>query len=390
MSTKIMNIINKLSISNALTIKNSFPESNILRACYEEYIDPVLYFQDIFDYLITLISRALEFFLPGSICPELDWDFYILVYKESVVNINIDVNIIALDLFNYSRATISWLMLESLVMWVTSLGDGLASCILRKELYAIAHAYNQRKEVFIDINTFKMNLDADKNYNDPLGRSFSILHSTIITLRGCEKIQLIICSYYTGIKSYISFIRDFYTSHRYASEKNNALISSAIQKYKTRGFEFLNAKDSDVQVRALTDNDAYIVNYGYIYRKYIPEYCSSILDDWLYKRRENINAISWIEYNGRILSFSSLLERFYQTSNITFAGSRQQLPMSARRCLGNIIAVNTKNPNKLRSAGYYSAVGKNVMKHGWEMQTVAMLGTVSCFFKDATPWSWTL
>ncbi|KAL7946800.1 hypothetical protein V8C42DRAFT_318844 [Trichoderma barbatum] len=77
--------------------------------------------------------------------------------------------------------------------------------------------------------------------------------------------------------------------------------------------------------------------------------------------------IKWIENYGCILGVFSPQERFYRSSNITFTGSGKELPMSARRRLRNMIAANTKCPDKLRSAAYCSAVGKNVMEDGWEM-----------------------
>ncbi|KAL7903714.1 hypothetical protein GGI35DRAFT_472902 [Trichoderma velutinum] len=456
MTATVADIMKKLSVTDALSLRNSMPNSKILDDCLDQRVDPVSYFQQTFDYPVTLMaamfdsgcilsgSRALEYFFPGSIGPESDWDFYVPAYKESVVDMvnalqicgvswNTDASNIASDLFSHGKATITRVMLESLVTWVTGLGEGTAMSILGNELYEIARAYSRQTELDLkDVSTLEMVLDSEKNihfvpilrvwpreddktpYQDLFGRPFSILNGTIATSRGSEKVQLIICSRYKEIKSCMSFIGDFYASHvqcfirgwcaghLYYNQtstkkatvwrhlKNDSSILKAIRKYKTRGFELIDRKGSNAVIRTLTDDDAYLGVYGSMYRKYIPKYCYSILNDWLDKREQNIESLSWLENDGRILGCSSLVERFHRESNVTFAGSGRELPMSARRRLGNMIAVHLNGPDELRSAAYRSAVGRNVMEHGWEMQIVARSGTASFFFKDVTPWSWAL
>lgn len=457
MTATLADIMNKLSVTDALSLRNHFAHSKILLDCLSQRVDPVLYFQQTFDYPVTLMaamfdsgcilsgSRALEYFIPGSVGPESDWDFYVPAYKESVADMvnalqicgvswNTGASNIASELFSHGKATITRVMLESLVTWVTGLAQESASRILGNELYEVAQAYKvARGELDLtDASSLEMILDTERNihfvpilqvlpcegdktpYQDLFGRPFSILNGTIATSKGSEKVQLIICSRYNEIKSCMSFIGDFYASHVqcfiggwcaghlyynqtstkkatvWRHSKNDPAILKAIQKYKTRGFELIDGKGSSAVIRTLTDDDAHMGFFGNMYRKYIPEYCYSILNDWLNKREENIESLSWLENDGRILGCSSLLERFHRESNVTFAGSGRELPMSARRRLGNMIAVNLNGPDELCSRAYRSAVGRNVMERGWEMQTVARSGTASCFFKDATPWSWAL
>ncbi|PTB43815.1 hypothetical protein M441DRAFT_65615 [Trichoderma asperellum CBS 433.97] len=456
----ILDIMKNLSISDALSMKNSYPQNSLLRACYDERISPVSYLQDTFDYVITLMaamfdtgcilsgSRALEFFIPGSICPDSDWDFYVPAYKESVVDMvnalqicgvewNTDAKTIASDLFHYGKAAISRQMLENLDTWVTNLSRKSASLILGKRIYDIVNAYRQiREETPSDIKGFELRLDPNNRicfisisdgwareneeipYNDALGRSFSILHGKIETKRGHQRVQLIIGSYYNGIKSCMAFVKDFYASHvqcfiggwcashlyykearskkakiwRDVSAKNNLKIISAIEKYKRRGFEFADAECSGVKIRALNDDDALLIEYGKMYREFISEYRYPMLNDMLNERRENISGISWTEFNGRIVSFQSVLESYFRTKKITFAGS--ELPMSSRRRLGNIIAARVKNPDKLRSTEYCSSVKErermNELMEGWAMHVVATSGTTRCYLQDATLWAWTL
>ncbi|KAL7903685.1 hypothetical protein GGI35DRAFT_472915 [Trichoderma velutinum] len=298
-------------------------------------------------------------------------DFYIPAYKESVVNIvnalqicgvswNTDASNITSNLFSHGKATITYVMLESLVTWVTGLGEGTATSILGNELYKIARAYSRQTELDLkDVSTLEMVLDSEKNIHFvPIlqVRPFSILNSIITTSRGSEKVQLIIYSRYKEIKSCMSFIKDFYTSHIQCFIRGYIKKATAIRKYKTRGFELIDRKGSNTVIQTLTNNDAYLGVYGSIYRK-------------------------------RILGYLSLVERFHQESNVTFTGSRQELPISAHRRLRNMITVHLNGPNKLQSAAYRSAVGRNVIEHGWEMQIVARSGTASFFFKDTTPWS---
>ncbi|KAL7908051.1 hypothetical protein GGI35DRAFT_469852 [Trichoderma velutinum] len=326
MTATVADIMKKLSVTDALSLRNNFAHSKILNDCLNQRVDPVAYFQQTFDYPITLIaaifnsgcilsgSRALEYFFPRSIGPESDWDFYIPAYKKSVVNI---VN--ALQICS-----------------VTGLGERTASRILGNKLYKIARAYirQMRTEVdFKNISTFKIILDSEKNihfvpvlqvlpcendktlYHDLFRRPFSILNSTITTSRGFKKRHL----------------------------KNNASIVKAIWKYKTRGFKLIDSKGSGA-----------------------------------------------LENNGSILGYLSLTKRFHQKSNIIFTGSGRELPISACHRFRNMITVYLNGPNKLRSAAYCSTVGRNVMEHRWEMQTVARSGTANFFFKDTTPWSWAL
>lgn len=147
-----------------------------------------------------------------------------------------------------------------------------------------------------------------------------------------------------------------------------------MQEHKTRGYELTDGKGSGLIRRSLVDDNATLIIYGSGYSKYVPAYCHSILNDWNDQRQDNFKTIEWIESDGSILGFYSLLEQNHQDSK-TFAGSGRGLPICARRRLGNIIAVNTKCPDELQSSAYRSSVGKNVMQDGWEMQTVARSGT---------------
>lgn len=89
----VLDIMKKLSISDALSMKNSYPQNSLLRACYDGRISPVSYLQDTFDYVITLLAamfdtgcilfgpRALPFFVPGSTCLSAPWKFGVAGYK---------------------------------------------------------------------------------------------------------------------------------------------------------------------------------------------------------------------------------------------------------------------------------------------------------------------
>ncbi|KAL7917343.1 hypothetical protein ACQKWADRAFT_306993 [Trichoderma austrokoningii] len=455
-----LDIMKKLSISDALSMKNKYPQNSLLRACYDERISPVLYLQDTFDYAITLMAamldtgciifgpRALPFFIPGSIPANAPWKFGISGYKESVVDMvnaleicGVDWNTIAKniasDLSHYGKATISRRMLENLGTWVTSLGSKTASLILGRRVYDIVDAYDQiKEEMSQDIAGFKLRLDMNNRirfiptadawareseeigYDDAHGRSCSILHGKIKTKRGYEKVQLVIGSHTNGIKSCMTFVKDLYASHlqcfiggwcashlyykqtsvkqariwRDASTKDDPKIVRAVEKYRKMGFEFSDAECSGIKVRSLNDEDALLINYGAMYRQFIAHYRYPMLNNMLNERRENISGISWTEFNGRIVSFQSVLESYFRTKRVTFAGS--ELPMSSRRRLGNIIAAGVKAPDKLRSAEYCSSVKERErmkeLMNGWAMHVVAASGTTRCYLQDATLWAWTL
>ncbi|KAL7940752.1 hypothetical protein V8C42DRAFT_356052 [Trichoderma barbatum] len=381
MTATLADIMKKLSITDALTLANNFPDSSELRNCLTHRVDLVSYFQQTFNYPITLMaamfdcgaflgrSRALEYFFPGSVRPGSDWVFYVPPYKESVadmvnalqicgVNWNTDASNIASDLFKSGEATIS-----RIIMFEMKLDS-------------------KENIQFIPILQIPPGQDEEISHHDILGRSSSILHGI-----------LIICSNTAGFKSCLSFIGDLYASNiqcfiggwcattiwRFSSEKNDALILKAKRNDKTRGFRYKDGKGSGCVIRAFTDDEAHLEWYGNMYH------------NWLDLRQDNIESIKWIEHDGYILGVYSSQERFHRDPNIIpFANDRLELPWSARRRLGDMITASTKCPDELRSTAYHSAVGNNVMEDGWEMQTVARSGTASFLFKDATPWSWVL
>ncbi|KAK1248311.1 hypothetical protein MKX08_006531 [Trichoderma sp. CBMAI-0020] len=455
-----MDIMKKLSISDALSMRNKYPQNSLLKACYDKRINPVSYLQDTFNYVITLMAamldtgciifgaRALPFFVPESIPSNAPWKFGVSGYKESVADMvnaleicgvdwNTTAKNIASNLSHYGKATISRRMLENLDTWVTSLDSKTASLILGKRLYNIVDAYNKiKEEASRDIKGFELRLDKNNRirfiptadiwaheneeigHKDAHGRSRSILHGRIKTKRGYEKVQLIIGSHTNGAKSGMAFVKDFYASHvqcfiggwcashmyykqtilkqakiwRETSAKNDPKIARAVEKYKKKGFEFSDAECSGIKIRSLNDEDALLIDYGMIYRQFIAQYRYPMLNDMLNKRRENISGISWTEFDGRIVSFQSVLDSYFRTKRVTFAGS--ELPMSSRRRLGNMIAAGVKAPSKLRSGEYCSSVKEreriNELMKGWAMHVVATSGTTRCYLQDATLWAWTL
>ncbi|PON20284.1 hypothetical protein TGAM01_v210835 [Trichoderma gamsii] len=179
---------------------------------------------------------------------------------------------------------------------------------------------------------------------------------------------------------------------RDASATKDPKIVRAVEKYKKKGFKFSDAGRSGIKIRSLNDEDALLIEYGKMYRQFIAQYRYPMLNDMLNERRENIAGISWTEFDGRIVSFQSVLGSFFRTKKVTFAGS--ELPMSSRRRLGNMNAASVKAPSKLRSAEYCSSVKERermieLMK-GWAMHVVAASGTTRCYLQDATLWAWTL
>ncbi|KAL7923811.1 hypothetical protein ACQKWADRAFT_320053 [Trichoderma austrokoningii] len=409
-----LDIMKKLSISDALSMRNRYPQNSLLRACYNERISPVSYLQDTFDYVITLMAamldtgciifgpRALPFFVPESIPSNAPWKFGVLGYKELVADMvnaleicGVDWNTIAKniasDLSYYGKATVSRRMLKNLGTWVTSLGSKSAS-ILGKRLYNILRLdKNNRIYFFLTADVWACE-NEEIAYNDAYGRSCSILHGRIKIKRGYEKVQLIIGSYTNGIKSCMAFVKDFYASHRDASAIKDPKIVRAVDKYKKKRFEFSDAEYSRIKIRFLNNEDALLINYGKMYRQFIAQYRYPMLNNMLNERRENIAGISWTEFDGRIVSFQSVLGNYFRTKKVTFAGS--ELPMSSRRRLGNMIAAGVKAPSKLRSTGYCISVKErermNELMKGWAMHVVATSGTTECYLQDATLWAWTL
>ncbi|KAJ6445192.1 glucose 1-dehydrogenase [Purpureocillium lavendulum] len=92
----LQGVVNKLSLADAMTLRDAFTYSSILEQCYSTRVDPVSYLSKKFKHPVTLLSamfdtgcilvgsRALEFFVPGSSRDESAWKFFVPGYKESV------------------------------------------------------------------------------------------------------------------------------------------------------------------------------------------------------------------------------------------------------------------------------------------------------------------
>src|SRR5690625_3337244 len=74
----LQGVVNKLSLADAMTLRDAFTYSSILEQCYSTRVDPIFYLSKTFKHPVTLLSamfdtgcilvgsRALEFFVPGS------------------------------------------------------------------------------------------------------------------------------------------------------------------------------------------------------------------------------------------------------------------------------------------------------------------------------------
>ncbi|KAJ6440940.1 hypothetical protein O9K51_06733 [Purpureocillium lavendulum] len=93
----LQGVVNKLTLADAMTLRDAFTYSSILEQCYNTRVDPVSYLSKTFKHPVTLLSamfdtgcilvgsRALEFFVPGSDSDESAWKFFVPGYKEETL-----------------------------------------------------------------------------------------------------------------------------------------------------------------------------------------------------------------------------------------------------------------------------------------------------------------
>lgn len=452
---RVLDIMKRLSITDAVAMARSFPGSAILEECYKRRVNPVEYFSKTFNHPVMLLSamfdtgcilsgsRALDFFVPGSAQPDSDWDFYVPGYTESVVDMisaltlcgvtwDLKGHRIEEELMAKGSVIISKEILLALSSWYGGIAHPVAPQRIETTLHDIVLKFRllrwregirasnfivtRHLTGLIDITAAdQVQSENNLSYEDAPGRPFSVLQGSIRTAGGSENVQLNIGTYYGGIKSCMSFIKNFYASHVqcfmsgwcashfYYKQANNrraiawkvsgqsqTKVQNAIDKYERRGFEFFAPKKLGPVNRTPHDHESLFLDYGDLYRPYIKQSDYKLLDDWLYERRRNIQGISWVEFDGRILDFRSTWETCFRSCRTTFANAESDLPRKKWRRLSNAVALNTQRPNTNTIRGFRSVVGWNLCKRGWQMRLLKESGTVFPGLRDSTPWSWVL
>jgi hypothetical protein len=449
----ISQVIKKLSISDVNILKENFPFSQALDASCQDRMNPLKYLSATFPYPATLLSvmfdvggcfgghRAVEYTIPGSTPRNAPWEAIVPGYKESVVDIvtAFSINGVTWELFGQDIiddlqvngiVIVSRRKMAALSTWAHAplerptylLGEKLCSVLRQVDMRfymdgikANSFTISLQKDGGIDISPNDETVDfEDTTYEDPLRQPFSVLHGTISTPRGVEKVNLIIGCYDKGITGCMEFVKNYYASHlqafiggwcaahmyyQQASAKQSILWEPAtnystvnggrtMTKYPNTSFTFTQANTSTTRVRRFGDNESLFLDYGEIWRSFIPQHNHEILARWLDDRRKNLHSIYWVESGGRILSINSDWEQSFRTCGKTFIEHISELPGHQQRRLGNMVSSDIQSPDTMRCKGFQSSVGRNVMKQGWQMIVLARSGTVCCNLYDATPWSW--
>ncbi|KAH7146088.1 hypothetical protein EDB81DRAFT_947157 [Dactylonectria macrodidyma] len=179
----LQNVINQLKAHDALALKEAFPGDLSVNKCYQSRIDPVAYLSKTFMHPVTLMSamfdsgcvisgsRALEFFIPGSITPQSDWDFYVPGYKESVADM---INVLALcgvawDLEGDAIVTVltqsgtvevAVRTMEALSSWMSQLDAATATTLMGESLYQVLSAFLRSTRSSCD-KSYTISIDPD-------------------------------------------------------------------------------------------------------------------------------------------------------------------------------------------------------------------------------------
>ncbi|KAM0554137.1 hypothetical protein ACHAPJ_006936 [Fusarium lateritium] len=454
---KLQHIVDQLHIGDALQLKKSFPQDPTLEKCYATRISTARYLSRAFKYPITLLaamfdtgcvisgSRALDYFIPGSTTVESDWDFYVPGYKESVADMiralsasgvawDLEGNGIASALSRDGSVTIRRAVLESLCSWILGLEQAEASDLMGETLYGVLSAFqkiqghewaatyvaNQHTDGRISLEPGEADEPRTSehavSYPDSAGHPFSMIRGAVQTKEGLQSVQLIIGCHYSGIRSCLSFIKDFYASHvqcfisgwcathmyyHHASSKNpirwessfssgsRVPVERAIQKYRERGYEFHRADAMEPTIRRLDDSEAFFVDFGDIYRPFLRRSNLDLLDKWIIDRRKNLNGIHWVEFDRNIFDMSSSMDMCLRSQE-SYATAAYSLPLVRLRRLADVVAFNSAESNELRDQSFRSSIRKTISGSKWHVVEAARSGTIYCSLRDATPWSWVL
>ncbi|KAK7210138.1 hypothetical protein V2G26_017316 [Clonostachys chloroleuca] len=377
-------------------------------------------------------SHGLEFFVPGSTSPLSDWDFYVPGYKQSVLTMiktlcicgvtwSFESDRIQAGLQSHGFVHVKATVLRKLASWVEYLPAEIAVDVIGKEAYNTVRAFQSaEKDIHVQIyrvyfgpdGTIQVTPDSEppsydqsgkppiyeesmerEPYEDSQGNHFSILHGQIKTPNGIQNVQLIIGQSFSGVSGCMSFIKSFYASHvqcfvggwcaghMYYSlahskrgiiwnNQRTAQIKSALEKYESRGYIFEPAGNEDESyVRTFMDDDSMFVDYGHIYRHYIPITGHRLLSSWLDKRRKNIQLMSW-NHIHKCVDLSNPMGKFHNLQN------RKGLTPLPRgeMCLADLTR---------------QEFGNNMVEEDQEW-IVARSGTVWNALPPATLWAWVL
>lgn len=427
---------------------------------------PLFYFEQTFNHPVTLMSamfdtgcilsgsRALEYFVPGSISPHSDWDFYVPGYKESVYDMvnalgrcgvvwHLEADEITKSLLSDGFAIVGTRQMQCINSWTRGIDPDSAIELVGREVYEMVGEFEYLYDKALQdgtplCTTYKVIFDPQRtklepmgsviptenhwHYDDPSGGSFSILHGHVETLRGPEPIQLIIGSYWSNVRSCLSFIKSFYASHvqcfvggwcaghmyfRQARRKEAILwktcfnqkadkISLAKNKYQERGYTFFEPqKIARFQVSSFASLDSCLIDYGDMYRGFLGLPQQKVLSSWLEERRRNLHSIFWVESNGELTVFSPMRvcgKQYYACSSEEpplQAGLSEIISSNRRRglCEGSWSAHGNVG-NDLIDVGFRSMVSISVEGKGRNSKEAVRSGTVWAPLRDATPWSW--
>ena len=359
----LQGVVNKLSLADAMTLRDAFTYSSILEQCYNMRVDPISYLSKTFKHPVTLLSamfdtgcilvgsRALEFFVPGSSRDESAWKFFVPGYKESVSDM-----INALD-----KSGVAW------------------------------------------------------QFDNPTaGHEFTTLYGRLHPSKGAQQVQLIIGNDRDDLRGGMGFLKEVYASHvqcfisgwcaahmHYgeASTKTSTIWrqqqgqESLVQqpdtrKYELRGFRLERACRGSPITRSFNDHESIVLDFGDMYRGFIQNSHQALLSAWLAERRQNIASITWTEFNGRVCSISDPFETRFRDCEATFTTHAVDLPLNRLRRLANLVSLCAAGSDALRCDTFRSSVASSLGNPSWDLPELSRCGTVFSGLRSATPWSW--
>ncbi|CAI6089235.1 unnamed protein product [Clonostachys chloroleuca] len=229
-------VLADVNLGDAVALVDDMADIPLKSQCCEWRISPVSYLQRTFKYALMLLavmfdtgcllsgSHALEYFVPGSCGPGSDWDFYVTAYKESVADIvnvlkacgvtwHAETTRIEEELLRNKYVVISGSKLSSLGSWIKHMTPEAATELIGQQAFEMVQLFNKTSSSrsmnfrFELASSGKLTMrvagvspTSELDYEDPFGRSFSILNGHIDTPDGRQKVQLIIGHHYSNIR----------------------------------------------------------------------------------------------------------------------------------------------------------------------------------------------
>jgi hypothetical protein len=319
--------MDNLHIADALALKRSFPNDTKVGACYQRRICPLRHLGRTFKHPLTLLSvmaewdcrlvgsEALRFFVPNSAVRK--WDFYVPGYRESAADMisvlshcgvtwDLDGDVISSALNAQKAVEVDARTLKAMSSWVRFLKPAVAAQLLGPTLYEavsafqLSHGKVQAKKYRIipgpDLKLVPIKAIGSEEHLS-LADDFHMMQGHIMVDGSVQQVRMIIGRFYSGIDSFVEFLHSFYNKRMHCFV--GGWCASHLSYYGTITTRL--RPPLEHQANGINSSQSFFLDYGDLYRTYIPRSHFPLLDMWLRKHREIIHTVCWFVVKDQLI-----------------------------------------------------------------------------------------